>query len=225
MIYADDKPFEHLRTSIDSHFKISGINMAYNQPQSQPMGYTTSPNLALNSAAPTHRLLHIYPKGMTHRHAEILDSDKQTPLYRIQVNSGGLFSSKPHVTVVNAASNALVGTVTFHSMSRKIDLTINEQPTTLSKSGIFTSVHEFRSSALAGSLKWKRDGLFSGGNMLCIDEKEQLFARFQASRSSMKKERKFELSPGVGGVLMDEIVVSGIAMVELMRRAAAAGAG
>ena len=59
--------------------------------------------------------------------------------------------------------------------------------------------------------------------MICIDEKEQLFARFQASGW----DRKFELSPGVGGVLMDEIVVSGIAMVELRRRqnrSAAAGA-
>ena len=176
-------------------------------------------------AASTPRLLHIYYEG--HRPAGILDSDKQTPLYRIQVNRGGLFSSKPHVTIVNAASNALVGTVTFHSMSRQIDLTINKKPTTLSKSGIFNSVHEFRSSALAGSLKWKRDGLFSGGDMICIDEKEQLFARFQASGWAMKKDRKFELSPGVGGVLMDEIVVSGIAMIELRKRqsrSAAAGA-
>ena len=189
------------------------------------MDYKISPNLALNNAAPTPRLLHIYHEGMTHRHAGILDSDKQTPLYRIQFNSGGLFSSKPHVTIVNAASNAPVGTVTFHSMSSKIDLTINKKPTTLSKSGIFTSAHEFRSSALTGSLKWKRDGLFSGGDMLCIDEKEQLFARFQASGWAMKKDGKFELSPEVGGVLMDEIVVSGIAMVELRRRRNRSAAG
>lgn len=133
--------------------------------------------------------------------------------------------------VYAAATNAEVATITFHSFSSDIDLTVHNQPIVLTKSGFFTSAHEFSSLATGGVFKWKNDGVFSGGDMLCLDQREQLIARFESSNWAMKKEGKFELSPGVSGVLMDEIVASGIAMVEQRRRqkknsaAASASAG
>ena len=54
-------------------------------------------------------------------------------------------------------------------------------------------------------------------DMICIDEREQVFAKFRHSGWAVKKEGKFELGPGVDGPLMDEIVTSGIA-VEYRRR-------
>lgn len=54
--------------------------------------------------------------------------------------------------------------------------------------------------------------------MLCLDEREQLVARYGESDWAMKKVGKFELGLGVNGVLMTEIVTSGVAMIEYMRR-------
>ncbi len=201
--------------------------MAQAFAQHQPLpGYATSPNPSYGQQPIAPRVLHIYHEGLTRRHARILDSDKSTPLYRIDANSGGLFSSKPHVKISVASTGAQVGTVTFHSMSSDIDLTIHNQPIILEKSGFLTSAHEFHSLATGGSLKWKRDGMFSNGDMVCLDQAEQLIARFQISNWAFKKEGKFELGPGVDDVLMDEVVTSGVAMVEYRakQRAAAGGA-
>lgn len=136
--------------------------------------------------------------------------------------------------IYNAATNALVGTVTFHSMSSNMELTIHNKAVELSSSGMFTSAHQFVSLATQGKYKWKNDGIFSGGDMLCLDAREQSVARYENSNWTMKKEGKFELGAGVEGLLMDELVVSGIAMVAYGRRknnssssavSASAGAG
>ena len=159
---------------------------------------------------------------MAHRHARIMDSDKQTQLYRIDENSGGLFSAKPHIKIFAANTGAQVGTVTFRKMSSDMDLTVHDRPTILNRPSFMTYAHEFQSVATGASFKWKRDGVFSGGDMLCLDQREQLVAKFLMANWAMKKGGKFELSPGVNGMLMDEIVTSGIAMVEWRRKQRAA---
>lgn len=102
-------------------------------------------------------------------------------------------------------------------MSSEIDMNIQNRPSSLSKSGFLTSAHEFQSLVTGGSFKWKRDGMLSS-DLICLDEGQQAVARFESSGWAMKKEGKFELTPGVNGVLMTEIVTSGIAMVEYRRR-------
>jgi len=210
--------------------------MEYHQAQTQPpSGYATSPNPAYaqqstvpQSAVP--RILHVYREGFTNRHILILDSDKRTPIYRIDANSGGLFSSKPHLRVHEAATNTEIATITFHSVSSDIDIVIRNRPILLSKPGVFKSAHEFQSPATGGSFEWKSDGIFSGGDMICLDDRKQLVARFEKSAWAMKKKGKFELSGGITGELMTEIVISGIARVEYISRrksssSAAAGVG
>ena len=120
------------------------------------------------------------------------------------------------MTISTADTNCIVGTVTLHTLSSNIDLMIHNQPTTLSKARFWTNTYGFKSSA--GFLKWKFDGRLSCGNMLCVDEKEQLFARFKIGGWSLKKAGSFELSPGVGDMIMEEVIVSGIAMVEFWRQ-------
>ncbi len=66
--------------------------------------------------------------------------------------------------------------------------------------------------------------------MICLDDRKQLVARFEKSAWAMKKKGKFELSGGITGELMTEIVISGIARVEYISRrksssSAAAGVG
>lgn len=77
--------------------------------------------------------------------------------------------------------------------------------------------------------KWKSDRVFNGGDMICLDQQEKVCAKFENSMWAWQKDGKFEVGPFVNGVLMDEIVVTGLAMLEARRRqkrqSAAAGGG
>ena len=116
------------------------------------------------------------------------------------------------MSIVSAGTNAVIGTITFHTISNHIDLTIHNQ--TLS----FNS-HEFRSVATGGgSFEWKKDGVFSGGNLVCLDERGRKVAWYEHSKMAVHKDGKIGLEAGVDGVLVDEIVVTLIAMIELKRR-------
>ena len=73
--------------------------------------------------------------------------------------------------------------------------------------------------------KWKMGGCFHGGDMKCSDQEDRVCARFESSGWALKKDGKFEIAPFVNGALMDEVIVSGLAMLELERRRKNAGAG
>ena len=76
--------------------------------------------------------------------------------------------------------------------------------------------------------KWKMGGFLHGGDMKCSDQEDNVCAKFESSGWALKKNGKFEVAPSVSGALMDEVIVSRLAMLELQRRkkkaAAAAGA-
>lgn len=190
---------------------------SYLHPLSFPY-YTPSDNSAHGRPFELLRVLYIHHVGITHRRAHILDSDRKTVLYKICANKGGLFSSKPHITIQSGPTHRAVGTVNFHRMSPVIDLRIHHHTIPLLRLGLFTSAHSFESPTSRSSLKWKRDGLKSEGNMLCVDGQQVLIARFERSKRAKRKDGKFMISPGVEGRLMDEVVVSGLAMVQYHRR-------
>ena len=189
----------------------------YLHPPPSPC-YALSESSANDQPFEVPRVLYIHHVGLSRRRAHILDSDKKTVLYRIRANKGGLFSSKPHITVHSGATHRVVGTVTFHRMSTVIDLEIHHQTIPLLRLGMFTSAHRFESPTRRSLLKWKRDGLLSGGNMLCVDGQQLLVARFERSKRAGWKDGKFIVSPGVEGRWMDEVVVSGLAMVHYHKR-------
>ena len=54
--------------------------------------------------------------------------------------------------------------------------------------------------------------------MRCSDQEDKVCAKFESSGWALKKDGKFELAPSVSGALMDEVIVSGLAMLELQRR-------
>lgn len=105
-------------------------------------------------------------------------------------------------------------------MSHTIDLTINNQSIKMAKSKFWSPAFEFTSSATHLSYRWKADGKPFSGDLICFDEREQVFAKFDSSWA-WKKDGTLELGPGIDGALMDEIVVTGIAMVEFNKREAA----
>ena len=66
--------------------------------------------------------------------------------------------------------------------------------------------------------KWKSDKIWKGNDLVCLDQQEQVCARFEASSWALHKDGKFEVWPFVDGVLMDEVIVTGLAMVEMQKR-------
>jgi len=172
----------------------------------------------------TPRVLYIYHSGLIHRETRILDSDKSTLLYTVKRNSKSCFSSKPH-TIFYAANNAVVGSVSFHAFSRTVDLNVHGRKVSLKASSMWKHAREFSSPASGSTFKWKTDGMFSGGDLICLDERQQAIARFQTSMWAVKKDGKFEVAPVVTRPTMDELIVSGIAMIEERRRRSNAAAG
>lgn len=190
----------------------------YFVPQAHPPAHSAMHNPHLNGR----RLLHLYNQGTSRRVVRVLDSDNATPLYTINANRGGLFSSKPHMTVQNVTTGAMVGTVNFHSMSSTIDVQIHGKTMLLDRVGLFSREREFRSATCVQTFKWKRDGMSSGGNLKCVDQSDQVVATFEAKTWATKKDSKFELAATVQGPLIDELMVTGVAIAEYQRRQKAA---
>ena len=76
--------------------------------------------------------------------------------------------------------------------------------------------------------RWNMDGFFNGANMTCLDQQNKVYARFESSMWALRKDGMFEVGPFVSGILMDEVVIIGLAILEKRRRQnndAAIGAG
>lgn len=54
--------------------------------------------------------------------------------------------------------------------------------------------------------------------MRCSDQEDGVCAKFESSGWALNKDGKFEVAPSVDGALMDEVIVSGLTMLELQRR-------
>ena len=109
-------------------------------------------------------------------------------------------------------------------------MVIHNNPIALSASGKFTSAHEWTSlvSTTDGRrmrFKWKNADIFDGGGMICLDQQDRVCAKFEKSMWALHKDGKFEVGPFVSGVLMDEVVVTGLAMLEAKRRRSRSAAG
>lgn len=172
-------------------------------------------------SAPPSRFLHIYVEGLRGRRLNILDSDKTTPIYIVKSNSGSLFSSKPHMRICRppTSSSALetqIGSASFRAWGRTVDMEFGSSTAFLKPKGLFTRSTEFQSSV--GPLTWQYDSVFRSAFRLVNAEGEWL-ARFEGITFSWRKTGKLEIAGGVqwGPGLLDEIVISGVAMVEAER--------
>lgn len=85
-----------------------------------------------------------------------------------------------------------------------------------------TKAHVYRSCAFPGQmLRWKKDGFFSRGDLVCELETGEVVARLKKSNLSISKTGTFELGALAvegGGQAMDEIVAGGIALIELQKK-------
>ncbi|KAI9793763.1 MAG: hypothetical protein M1835_007069 [Candelina submexicana] len=159
------------------------------------------------------RLLHIYHEGLTQRHASIKDSSKTT-LYTIDLHQW----TKPHMVIFAGDSKNHVGTVTFHTLSSTMDLVINGTEIGFKNDSFWTQQYSFVSRATGKKLRWKFESSWSMKHVVCLDEKDLAVAKFEGSTWALRKLGKIELVPGVDGGLLDEVLVSGLAMMEMIQR-------
>ena len=167
--------------------------------------------------APVPRTLHIYREGFTQKRGTIYDSDKTTPLYLLRNSWSADWSpSKPHIEILSPSTSQTIATVTFHAFSRTIDFLIHGHPLPLDAAGWFTRSHTFQSPI--GVLKWEATSIW-GYSLQCITESGEWLARFDTAYWSMKKEGRLEIvSRELPQQLVDQLVVTGLAMVELEKR-------
>lgn len=65
---------------------------------------------------------------------------------------------------------------------------------------------------------WECDGVW-GADLVLVNGRSEWIARFDASLFSMSKSGKINIvNGGIMGMALDEVVVSGCAMVQLQRR-------
>lgn len=190
------------------------IHTAATNSTSAPPSYDTPANLP-----PPPLLLHVYHSGVTHHNIQILGPDKTTILYTVEQHS----LRKPHLTVYKADTGIVVGTVTFRSISRTIQIVLHNNPIALTAKGIFTSAYGWTSLATTAAgtpmrFTWKSVHNLAGGDLICLDQQGYACSKYNASSFALTKAGKFEIGPSVTGILMDEVIVTGLAMLELKRR-------
>lgn len=62
--------------------------------------------------------------------------------------------------------------------------------------------------------------------MTCMDvDRPEAIARFEGSRFAVNKQGKVEIMPAVTGAMLDEVIISGTALIEDRRRRHRSAAG
>lgn len=191
------------------------------QQPSQPFDASSSSSSAIpQTLRQGSRTLHIYRLELFSRDLTIMDADKTTIAYSVAANMGTIFSDKPHMRVYRGpvqaqSSTTPAGTATFHRYSRTIDLELHGRPTPMDSKGIFSFSHEFMSGI--GPLSWKSNGW--GSDLILMTAENEWLAKFEGNRMAVEKRGTLEIvSWDIGDDGLDEIVASGVAMVEYLRR-------
>ena len=85
----------------------------------------------------------------------------------------------------------------------------------MDSTSLLSYTHQFTSGI--GQLSWKRNGW--GGDMILMTPGEEWIAKFDNSAFAVDKRGKLEIvNWDIQGVGLDEIVVSGVAMMEYIKR-------
>ena len=65
---------------------------------------------------------------------------------------------------------------------------------------------------------WKSAHSLTRGDLICLDPQGMVCSKYESSTFALMKDGKFEIGPSVTGLMMDEVVVTGLAMLESRRR-------
>ncbi|KAL9066465.1 MAG: hypothetical protein Q9161_007528 [Pseudevernia consocians] len=159
------------------------------------------------------RTLNVHDKGSIHT---ILDTDDATLLYTIHWTP----NSASHMTVFHTDDrNNIAGTATYHatkklgiSTASNITLGLPSGTVSLNKEGgLFSSDKRTFRSAELGEVHWK-GGYSETGFMKLVDANGKSLVEYKAQRVGSKI-GTLEIDTELGQEGLDEVVVSGIAML------------
>ncbi|KAI9794101.1 MAG: hypothetical protein M1833_000466 [Piccolia ochrophora] len=165
-------------------------------------------------AQATSRTLHVYYENWTASLVRIMDTDNVTKLFKAKCQL-----TKPHLSIASAQTAATVGTAVYHILSSRIDTTVRgfqicmRPCATLGRRSYVYSSPTRRGA----NTRWSSQG--DNLDLVCLDERGVPLARFRASNWSMRKWGTLELIGPIandGGPVMEEIVVTGLAMAEYL---------
>ena len=170
----------------------------------------------------TTRTLHFYYETWRENSMSVTDSDKSTVLYVAKIRV-----RKPHMTFQRPTTNADLAIVSFHILSSRIEITLHGQSVLLNSKGMFKNGYSFVSPTFRNeTMTWKRDNCSTDIAMVCVDGADVPVARIAACNWSVKKLGKMELfgPKAQSGDTLDEIVVTGLAVLQVALAGAVAGA-
>lgn len=204
----------------------------YPQRTPSPSGFPNGSNPAYRSSSPAAfptsqpRIFHLKRDGFTQTKAHIYEADNRTEAYHMKSSySAEWSSSKPNNVITSAYTGQMVGTINFPMWTRQIELVINGRTVPLEYNAWKDRSYRFMSSI--GPLKWAAISTM-GASLACTTERGEWLAKFDTKWFSMKGGAQLEIvNQNLPQELVDELVVTGLAMLENDRRnmAAAASAG
>ena len=120
----------------------------------------------------------------------------------------------PELIVRKATTSRVVGTIQGPILWKTTDITVNDKPIPLEAMGAVSTGRTFTSYAEPGrKFKWIYDNALSHG-LECVDEEEKVVASWDGSLSTVGGYNAFEFDSEIEGELLEEVLVSGLAMVE-----------
>jgi hypothetical protein len=141
-------------------------------------------------------------------------------------------SQKPTITLTRPGFTSPLGIVRSHSFaSTNVDLTINQRETAIKAGGLMSGYWTFTSASPLGSLYWSietEDIDGEGLAMLVLSEGEEGYGAETLILTDAKKHGQtlarmagdvltFEMA-GLSQALMDEVMVSAVGMLEIMKK-------
>ena len=188
-------------------------NGAQHLTSEKPSGSSqTYPVQPFHTPAPARTLLTRYT-NWAGSHISLADGDESKPLLRADLKM-----TKPQMTFKSATNESTLATINFYTFSTKIDATINGDTLTLTSPGFkdMLALYSFASAAEPGStFMWK--GRKSSTELNCEDQSGLKIARFKYGGIRKRHCRLEILAPrAASGRLLDEVVVTGIAMAHLL---------
>ena len=157
------------------------------------------------------RTLHVYHDNWKGRAGKIYDADKQTVLYEIAQRC-----RKPQLTVREPSSQSTIGTLEFHTWSRKMDADFRGNKFGLNTSKMCwkgVDVH-YDSSAFAQPMTWKRSTIWVLLAITLVDENQVPVARFEPVMARKKFGRVQLLRGDLSQDQIDEVVFTGLSVMQ-----------
>lgn len=158
----------------------------------------------------TGRTLHMYVENWRLRQASILDEDKSTVLYNIDMRN-----RRPNLTFRDA-NDDLVGTVKFNPWTRAITANIHNTDISVKSKNWKSCNIIYTSQAFAGQvLEWQRQTPWVVLDHFLVDENNMPVAKISPREWAKKKYATIELvDPNLPQEAIDEIVITGLAVFQ-----------